>query len=76
MSYKEFLANIDKYVGKVVEFTTRMKATGEVRKSQRYVWDNKEFGELKADALIEVLEVKVIRDGKLDKSVKGIVGVR
>ncbi len=76
MSYKEFLANIDKYVGKVVEFTTRMKQTGYTGKTQRYVWDNKEFGELKEDSLIEVLEVKIIRDGKLNKSIKGLTGVR
>ncbi len=76
MSYREFLDNIDKYVGKVVEFTSRFKADGKIFKSERYVWDSKEFGEAKADALIEVLEVKVIRDGKLNTSVKGIVGVR
>ena len=76
MSYREFLDNIDKYVGKVVEFTSRFKANGKTFKSERYVWDSKEFGESKEDALIEVLEVKVIRDGKLNTSVKGIVGVR
>lgn len=76
MSYKEFLENIEKYVGKVVEFTSRFNADGRIFKTERYVWDKKEFGEPKADALIEVIEVKVIRDGKLDTSVKGIVGVR
>ena len=76
MSYREFLDNIDKYVGKVVEFTSRFKANGKTFKSERYVWDSKEFGEPKKDALIEVLEVKVIRDGKLNTSVKGIIGVR
>lgn len=76
MSYREFLDNIDKYVGKVVEFTSRFKANGKTFKSERYVWDSKEFGEPKEDALIEVLEVKVIRDGKLNTSVKGIIGVR
>ena len=76
MSYREFLDNVDKYVGKIVEFTSRFKTDGKTFKSQRYVWDSKEFGELKGDALIEVLEVKVIRDGKLNTSVKGILGVR
>jgi len=76
MSYREFLDNIDKYVGKVVEFTSRFKANGKTFKSERYVWDIKEFGEPKDEALIEVLEVKVIRDGKLNTSIKGIVGVR
>ena len=76
MSYKEFLDNIDKYIGKVVEFTSRFKADGKTFKSERYVWARKEFGELKEDSLIEVLEVKVIRDGKLNTSVKGIIGVR
>lgn len=76
MSYREFLENIEKYVGKVVEFTSRFKADGRTFKTERYVWDKKEFGEPKVDALIEVIEVKVIRDGKLDTSVKGIVGVR
>ena len=76
MSYKEFLNNIDKYIGKVVEFTTRFKADGKTFKTERYVWDKKEFGEPKEDALIEVVSIKVIRDGKLNTSVKGIIGVR
>ena len=76
MSYREFLDNIDKYVGKVVEFTSRFKANGKIFKSERYVWDNNEFGEPNEDALIEVIEVKVIRDGNLNTSVKGIIGVR
>lgn len=76
MSYREFLDNIDKYVGKVVEFTSRLKESGQIFKTERYVWDCKEFGEPKEDALIEVIEVKIVRDGKLDNSVKGIVGVR
>ena len=75
MSYREFLENIDKYVGKVVKFTSRFKADGKTFKSERYVWDRKEFGEPKEDALIEVVEVKVIREGKLNKSVDGIVTV-
>ena len=76
MSYTEFLNNIDKYVGKVVEFTSRMKATGETMKMQRYVWDSKEFGQLAPDSLIEILDVKIVRDGKLDNTVKGIVCAR
>lgn len=76
MSYREFLDNIDNYVGKVVEFTSRFKADGKIFKSERYVQDSKEFGEPKEDALIEVIEVKVIRDGNLNTSVKGITGVR
>ena len=76
MSYREFLDNIDNYVGKVVEFTSRFKANGKIFKSERYVWDNNEFGEPNEDALIEVIEVKVIRDGNLNTSVKGIIGVR
>lgn len=75
-SYREFLDNIDKYVGKVVEFTSRFKADGKTFKTERYVWDSKEFGEPKEYALIEVIEVKVIRDGMLNTNVKGIVGVR
>ena len=76
MSYKEFLDNIDNYVGKVVEFTSRFKADGKIFKSERYVWDGNEFGGPNEDALIEVIEVKVIRDGNLNTSVKGIIGVR
>ena len=76
MSYREFLDNIDNYVGKVVEFTSRFKANGKIFKSERYVWDNNEFGEPNEDALIEVIEVKVIRDGNLNTSVKGIIGVK
>ena len=76
MSYKEFLKNIDNYVGKIIELTIRRKQDGYINKTQRYVWSNKEFGELKADSLIEVLGVEVIRNGKLDRSVKDIIGVR
>ena len=76
MSYREFLDNIDAYVGKVVEFTLRFKADGKTFKTERYVWDNKDFGEPDKDALIEIIEVKVIRDGNLNTSVKGIIGVK
>lgn len=72
MSYQDFLNNIDKYVGKIVEFTSRFKADGKTFKTERYVWDSKEFGEPKEDTLIEVLEVKVIRDGKINNSITGI----
>ena len=60
MTYAEFLKDIDKYVGYVVEFKTRFKSNGKIFTSQRYVWDNKEFGALKPDSLIEVLSVKVL----------------
>lgn len=76
MTYDDFLNNIEDYVGKVVEFTTRRKQDGYISKTQRYVWDSKEFGRPKADALMEVLNVDVIRDGKLDKRIKGVVGVK
>ena len=62
MSYKEFLETIDNYVGKVVEFTSRLKANGQTFKSQMYVWDNKSFAEPKEDALIEVIAVNVINN--------------
>ncbi len=62
MSYKEFLDNIDLYVGKIVEFTYRFKADGKIMKAERYVWDRNEFGEPAPDALIEVIEVRVVRD--------------
>ena len=67
MSYREFLDNIDNYVGKVVEFSSRFKADGKIFKS---------VGEPNEDALIEVIEVKVIRDGNLNTNVKSIIGVR
>ena len=35
MSYREFLDNIDTYVGKVVEFTSRFKADGKTFKTER-----------------------------------------
>lgn len=70
MSYKEFLRDIDKYVGYVVQFKTRFKSNGAIFTSQRYVWDSKEFGELKPDSLIEVLEVQILykKDVKRDKT--------
>lgn len=58
MSYNEFLGKIDKFVGHVVEFTFQCKYDGKTRKSQRYVWDNKEFGKQKPDCLIEVINVE------------------
>ena len=76
MSYDEFLNNIDEYVGKVVQFVSRFKSDGRIFKTERYVWDNKEFGNPSPDALIEVIEVNGVRDGNLNKSVKGIVAVR
>ena len=51
MSYNEFLKNIDKYVGKRVKFHSRFKDDGTEFKTERYVWDSKEFGELAPDAL-------------------------
>lgn len=50
MGYREFLDNIDRYIGKVVEFTSRFKADGKIFKSERYIWDSKEFGEPKEDS--------------------------
>lgn len=51
MTYTEFLRDIDKYVGYVVEFKSRFKSNGQEYTFQRYVWDNKEFGALKPDSL-------------------------
>ena len=66
----------DASVHAVVEFTSRFKADGKTFKTERYVWNNKDFGEPDKDALIEIIEVKVIRDGNLNTSVKGIIGVK
>ena len=60
MSYNEFLANIEKYVGKKVKLHSRFKADGAEFKTVRYVWDSKEFGKLAPDALIEVLNVEIL----------------
>lgn len=61
MSYVEFIKNINQYVGRVVEFTIKMKAIGKTTKTQRFVWDNKEFGYPSKDSLIEVLNVKMVK---------------
>lgn len=58
MTYTEFLRDIDKYVGYVVEFKSRFKSNGQEYTFQRYVWDNKEFGALKPDSLIDIVSVK------------------
>jgi len=76
MTYEEFLRDIDKYVGKVVEFVGRFKVSGKTHRFQRYVWDNKEFGPLRPDSLTEILNVRVVRDGKTDASIPGITRVR
>lgn len=60
MTYNYFLEHIDEYVGHVVEFTARFKANEKTFRTQRYVWNNKEFGKLSADALIEITAVKDI----------------
>lgn len=60
MSYNEFLKNIDKYVGKKVRLHSKFKAEGIEFKTERYVWDNKEFGSLTPDSLIEVLNVEIV----------------
>lgn len=72
MTYTEFLSNIDKYVGYVVEFKTRFKSNGKIFTSQRYVWDNKEFGALKPDSLIEVLSVKILYKKETKRTESGI----
>ena len=66
MSYNEFLKNIDKYVGKKVRFHSRFKDDGTEFKTERYVWDSKEFGELAPDALIEVLNVEIVEGERYD----------
>ena len=60
MRYREFLDNIEQYVGMVVEFTARFKANGLISKHQRYVWDKNEFCEPAADGLVEVIDVTVV----------------
>lgn len=62
MTYTEFLRDIDKYVGYVVEFKSRFKSNGQEYTFQRYVWDNKEFGALKPDSLIDIESNEKDRD--------------
>lgn len=66
MCYADFLKNIHRYVGTVVEFTIREKSSGKIFKSERFVWDCNEFGMPGKDAAIDVLDVKVIRGGTAD----------
>ena len=72
MTYAEFLKDIDKYVGYVVEFKSRFKSNGEEYTFQRYVWDNKEFGALKPDSLIEVISVKPLYKKAAKRTKSGI----
>lgn len=44
MTYIEFINKIDEFMAHVVEFTFITKWNGSIRKTQRYVWDIKEFG--------------------------------
>lgn len=74
MSYKEFLERIDEFVEHVVEFTFVMVATGKIYKTQRFVWDNKEFCEEKEDSLVKTLEVKDLGERKPIRS-KGFLAV-
>lgn len=61
MSYAEFLQDIEKYVGKVVEFTSRWKADGKITRHQRIVWSSKEFGMPSEDALFEIINVEIVK---------------
>lgn len=61
MSYSEFLTRINEFVGHVVEFTSRFKETGKIFTTQRFVWDRQEFGVLKEDSLIEVINVELVK---------------
>lgn len=73
MTYSEFLKNIDDYVGYIVEFTAVWTATGKhAGKYQRYVWDNKEFGEPSKDALMKVVNVDIIRKAPQKRTETGI----
>lgn len=76
MTYAEFLKDIDKYVGYVVEFKTRFKSNGKIFTSQRYVWDNKKFGALKPDSLIEVLSVKILYKKKKLKEQNQVLTIK
>lgn len=73
MTYKKFLKNIDQYVGYIVEFETVWTKTGERAGAfQRYVWDNKEFGEPASDRLMDVVNVKIIRKVEQKRTKYGI----
>ncbi|MGN0735221.1 MAG: hypothetical protein ACI4LP_05310 [Anaerovoracaceae bacterium] len=61
VSYDEFLEDIGSYVGHVVEFLVKRKQDGYICRTQRFVWDNREFGPLQPDALLEVLNVEKVR---------------
>lgn len=58
MTYIEFLNRIDEFLAHVVEFTFITKWDGSSRKTQRYIWDIKEFGEISENSSIEIVEVK------------------
>lgn len=72
MTYTKFLRNIDKYVGYVVEFKSRFKSNGQEYTFQRYVWDNKEFGALKPDSLIDIVSVKPLYKKATKRTETGI----
>lgn len=58
MTYIEFLNRIDEFAAHVVEFTFITKWDNSSKKTQRYVWDIKEFGEISENSSIEIVEVK------------------
>lgn len=69
MSYSEFLNRINDFVGHVVEFTSRFKENGKTFKTQRFVWDSKEFGEFKEDSLVEIIKVELIKQQLFNSNV-------
>lgn len=72
MTYTEFLRDIDKYVWYVVEFKSCFKSNGQEYTFQRYVWDNKEFGALKLDSLIDIVSVKPLYKKATKRTETGI----
>lgn len=61
VTYDEFLKDIESYVGHVVKFLVKRKQDGHILRAQRFIWDDKEFGPLRPDALLEVLNVEKVR---------------
>ena len=61
MSYEFFLKNINRFVGKHVVFTSRLKATGEENKGcAKKIHNSESFKPLKDDALMEIIKVEVM----------------
>lgn len=75
MTYKEFIASIDKYIECIVEFTVAWK-DGHTSKMQRTVWDKNSFcDDEEENEYFTIINVEFVRKANILKS-DGLIASR